>query len=560
MSVGSKTTYQPRDNDDIQALVDANPMAWIICQGPAAFAATPIPVQLRRDEQGRPSLLVGHFARGNPQLAQLAATPDAMVLLMGPHGYVSPSWFDDRTQAPTWNYTCAVFHVTVVLEDEPATITQRLEDLVEAMEAPHSRPWRTAEMGARYASLSRGVVGFHAPIHEVRASFKLGQDERDDVFADILAGLDAGGERALVSWMERFAGDARLAAVADARQASLAPLRVAGTIPASDRPPLDPGIAQFVRAVVEDGRRLSTGRTLDWPQRRIIAEQSRTPWAQGGPRIPLVREFELPVNAGSVRVRLYDPQPDRVKPALIYVHGGGWSMFSLDTHDRLMREYAHRSGVAVLGVDYALAPEYKYPYALNQVLAALHWLRGKADTLGIDRTRIVLGGDSAGANLALASALVQRDCGQGDSVAGLLLNYGGFDAAVDDESRRRFGTDADMLSSSEIDMYWANYLSDEADRKDPLACPLRAELGGLPPALLIVPECDVLAAQSLEMAQRMRNAGVDVQCEVYVGAVHSFLEAMSTSTVATRAIDDTVTWLRRQLDVTDDCTTNSHPR
>jgi acetyl esterase/lipase/predicted FMN-binding regulatory protein PaiB len=544
MSVGSKATYQPRSNEDIQALVDVSPLAWIVCDGPSAFAATPIPVQLRRDEQGVPTQLVGHFARGNPQLAQLAANPDAMVLLMGPQAYVSPSWFDDRTQAPTWNYACAVFHVTVVLEDEPGTIAQRLEDLVAAMEAHHVQPWHTGEMGARYASLSRGVVGFHARIHEVRASFKLGQDERDDVFADILAGLDARGEHELVSWMERFAGPARLAAVADARKASSAPLRVAGTIPAADRPPLDPQIEHFVKTVVEDSRRLSAGRVLDWPRRRIVAEQSRTPWAQGGPRIPLVREFELPANDATVRVRLYDPRPAEVKPALVYIHGGGWSMFSLDTHDRLMREYAHRSGVAVLGIDYALAPEHKYPYALHQVIAALHWLLAQADTLGIDGGRIALGGDSAGANLAMATALSQRDAGQGDTIAGLLLNYGGFDVEVDAESRRRFGTDADMLSSAEIDMFWSNYLATDTDRDDPLACPLKADLKGLPPALLVVPECDVLAAQSLAMSERLRGAGVQVQCEIYPGAVHSFLEAMSASAVAMRAIDDTATWLR----------------
>ncbi|MBB6244921.1 alpha/beta hydrolase fold domain-containing protein [Rhodanobacter sp. MP1X3] len=547
MSVGSKAIYQPRDNGDIQALVDANPLAWIICGSPSAFAVTPIPVQLRCDDDGRPNMLVGHFARGNPQLAQLAATPDALVLLMGPQSYVSPSWFDDRTQAPTWNYACAVFHVHVVLEDEPATVAQRLDDLVMAMESNHTWPWSSSEMGARYTSLSRGVVGFHAPIHEVRASFKLGQDERDDVFADILAGLDTRGEHDLVSWMEHFAGPVRLDVVAAARKGSNAPLRIAGAVPASDRPPLDPQIEHFVRAVTEDNRRLSVDRTLDWPQRRIIAEQSRTPWAQGGPRIPLVREFELPLDTGPLRVRLYDPSPASVKPVLIYIHGGGWSMFSLDTHDRLMREYAHRAGVAVLGVDYALAPEYKYPYALHQVLGALHWLLAEADALGIDGGRVALGGDSAGANLALATALVQREAGQGDTIAGLLLNYGGFDATVDAESRRRFGTGADMLSSAEIDMFWLNYLRDDADQQDPLACPLKANLGGLPPSLLIVPECDVLAAQSLAMDERMREAGVDVQCKIYQGAVHSFLEAMSTSTVANRAIEDTATWLRQRL-------------
>jgi acetyl esterase len=142
---------------------------------------------------------------------------------------------------------------------------------------------------------------------------------------------------------------------------------------------------------------------------------------------------------------------------------------------------------------------------------------------------------------------VQRETGQSESIAALLLNYGGFDVEVDAESRRRFGTAADMLSSDEIDMFWSNYLRDAADRDDPLACPLRADLTGLPPALLIIPECDVLAAQSAAMHRRMLAAGVDVQSNTYPGAVHSFLEAMSISLLAMQAIDDAAGWLRNQL-------------
>lgn len=547
MSVGSKAIFQARGNGDIKALVDAHPLAWIICGAPSDLAATPIPVQLRCDDDGRPSMLVGHFARGNPQLKQLAETPDAMVLLMGPHAYVSPSWFDDRTQAPTWNYACAAFHVRVVLEDEPAIIARRLDDLVEAMESAHAQPWHGGEMGPRYASLSRGVVGFHANILDMAASFKLGQDERDDVFADILAGLEASGAHELVAWMDRFAGPVRLESIAGMRASSRAPQRVAGTIPASDRPALEPALERFVQVINEDTRRLSAGRTLDWSTRRLIAEQSRTPWAMGGPRIPVTREFEVAAENGTVRVRLYDPSGDTSQPLLIYLHGGGWSLFSLDTHDRLMREYAKRAGVAVLGVDYALAPEYKYPHALIQIDGVLNWLRVDAAALGIDPGRIVLGGDSAGANLALATVLRQRDQGTGAGIVGLLLNYGGFDVGVDAESKRRFGTSADMLSASEMEQFWSNYLRNDADAQDPLACPLKADLAGLPPTLLVVPECDVLAAQSVAMHERMREAGLDVQCAVYPHAMHSFLEAMSVSSVAMQAIEDSCVWLRRYL-------------
>lgn len=231
LSIGTKKIYQPRDNSDIKALVDAFPLALIVCGKPSDMAVTPIPVQLRCDETGRPDMLVGHFARSNPQLQQLRNNPEALVLMLGPQAYVSPSWFDDRSMAPTWNYTSLAFHVTMVLEDDPATIRKRIEDLVTAMEAQHHKPWQIDDMGERFAKLASHVVGFHAPIHEVRASFKLGQDERDDVFPDILAGLDASGKRDVVTWMERLAGAERLAAVAPAREASGAPERVAGVSP-----------------------------------------------------------------------------------------------------------------------------------------------------------------------------------------------------------------------------------------------------------------------------------------------------------------------------------------
>ncbi|TLY49807.1 MAG: alpha/beta hydrolase, partial [Gammaproteobacteria bacterium] len=115
------------------------------------------------------------------------------------------------------------------------------------------------------------------------------------------------------------------------------------------------------------------------------------------------RELQVPFGASSVRIRVYDPGiPGTAapRPALIYMHGGGWMIFSLDTHDRVMREYAARSGLMVIGVDYALAPEARFPTALEQVTAVTRWLlAGHGAALGVDPARIVLGGDSAGGNL-----------------------------------------------------------------------------------------------------------------------------------------------------------------
>jgi acetyl esterase len=258
-------------------------------------------------------------------------------------------------------------------------------------------------------------------------------------------------------------------------------------------------------------------------------------------------EWLVPAGAGAVRVRCHDPGPAGRKPALVYLHGGGWTLFSLDTHDRLMRELAARAGVAVVGVDYALSPEAKYPTALEQVVAVARFLSERGGELGVEEARVALGGDSAGANLALATSLRLRDEGEGGRVRALLLAYGVYQRWSSPRARERFGGDGYMLGSDEMDRFWRNYLRSDHDLLDPLVCPINAELGGLPPALLVVPECDLLTEQSLAMAERLLAAGVPTTLERYPGATHSFLEAVSIAPLADRALADAAAWLRREL-------------
>ncbi len=311
--------------------------------------------------------------------------------------------------------------------------------------------------------------------------------------------------------------------------------------------PLDPDIKRFVDSVSGESRRLIAGRQLGWPELRGIFEQARLPWRQGGPEMARTQEVVADTAAGPVRLRIHDPDPGRAKPTLVYLHGGGWTIFSLDTHDRLMREYAHRGGLAVVGVDYALAPEVRYPVALEQCIAVVRWLERHAESLGLDAGRLALGGDSAGASLSFGTALRLRDAGETGRVGALLANYGGFSPDCSDVARSRYGAPGDMLTSDEIDMFWHNYLRVPADRIDPYAVPLLAPLQGLPPAFLAIAECDVLAEQNLQMAGRLLAAKVPVEVEVYAGAPHSFLEAMSVSETARRGIQDGADWLRRTL-------------
>jgi acetyl esterase len=307
---------------------------------------------------------------------------------------------------------------------------------------------------------------------------------------------------------------------------------------------LEPEIRRFVQKTSEDYRRFAGEGPLTPAQSRHVAERVREPWRQGGPQMAWTREHHVPSRRGPVRVRVYTPVAEPDGAALVYIHGGGWMIFSLDTHDRLMREYAARAGVIVVGVDYALSPEAKFPVAHEQCVDVLLWLADHGRDLGIDPQRIAAGGDSAGGNLAIGAALALRDAGRAALVRALLLNYASFGGDFTEEYHARYGGPGYMLSSDEVTRFISNYLDRPEDRADPRVRIVDAELAGLPPTFLAIPECDLLSCQSLEMAPRFRAAGVPLRAEIYRGATHSFLEAMSISKVANQALDDEAAWLR----------------
>jgi acetyl esterase len=311
-------------------------------------------------------------------------------------------------------------------------------------------------------------------------------------------------------------------------------------------PELDPEISIFVERMSKAWAEHPPFTSLPIEEARRIAEEVRAPWRADGPQMARTIEHSVPVSSGLLRVRLYDRGVRLPAPALIYLHGGGFILFSIDTHDRLMREYAAAGDFAVLGVDYPLSPEARYPIALDQIVELVDWLHaGGAETLGVDASRLAIGGDSAGANLSVAAALRLRDRGASGYLKGLLLNYGAFAMDCSDEAEARYGGPDAVLQRAEMNHYYESYLgADGVAEPDPYAAPLLADLAGLPPAFLAIPECDILAEQSYEMADRMARAGVDVTSIVYRGATHSFLEAMSVAKVARRAIEDGAAWVK----------------
>jgi acetyl esterase len=259
--------------------------------------------------------------------------------------------------------------------------------------------------------------------------------------------------------------------------------------------------------------------------------------------------------AGAVRARIYFPTDSRPAPALIYFHGGGWTLLGIGTHDRIMREYAVRSGWAVVGVEFPSAPETPFPGALDTCLAAIAALAADPGSYGLAR-RFALAGDSSGANLALAAAIALRDAGRA-TVSALVLNYGVYDHDLTRRSYLAYGKPPLTLSAERMAWFWDNYCPGLKDRQHPLASPLHADLTGLPPVRLVTAGQDVLRDENLAMAVRLAEAGNAVSLDHYPHAPHAFLEAIALSTMAARAIGGAAGWLN---DVFADETIGSNKR
>jgi len=201
----SGDAFQPRSDQDVLRLLREQPLGWLICASGAAFRASAIPFRPRLDPAGTLVGLWGHLARSNPQVELLRRESRAEILILGANGYISPSWMADRTQAPTWNYASVQFLANIAFIEDDAGLERVLRDLIGAMEAGRPKAWNIEDMGERYARLAQRIVAFEADIMEIRPKFKLGQDERRDVFADIMTGLHATEADELRQWMADFA-------------------------------------------------------------------------------------------------------------------------------------------------------------------------------------------------------------------------------------------------------------------------------------------------------------------------------------------------------------------
>ncbi len=279
----------------------------------------------------------------------------------------------------------------------------------------------------------------------------------------------------------------------------------------------------------------------------IRAAMGQSPFDSGAlPPLASVEDRAIPGPAGPLRVRVYAPEGSGPRPGLVFFHGGGFVLCSLDTHDGQCRSLAHASGCVVVSVDYRLAPEHRFPAAPEDCWAATKWVAEQAADFGIDPARLAVGGDSAGGNLAAVTALMARDRG-GPALRFQLMIYPVTDCSFETGSYRD-NAEGYFLTTGMMRWFWEQYLVDPAQADEPYASPLRArDLAGLPPGLCITAEYDPLRDEGEAYAERLRKAGVEVATSRYAGVFHGFFGMGAMLDPAGRAVAEAGSALRAAL-------------
>ncbi len=238
----------------------------------------------------------------------------------------------------------------------------------------------------------------------------------------------------------------------------------------------------------------------------------------------------IPGPAGEIPVRIYWPnmagQAETARPAIVYYHGGGHVIGSLDTHDLVARNLCGGAEAVVVSVDYRMGPEHRFPAAVDDSMAALDWVHANAASLGADPGRLGVHGDSAGANLAAVVAILARDRG-GPTLRLQSLVYPVADFRMGSESYQKYATGCGVLTADAMKWFRGHYLRTMDDALDWRASPLLApSLAGVAPAIVIAAECDVLHDEGLAYAERLKEAGVAVEYKRYAGMIHAFFGMM----------------------------------
>jgi acetyl esterase len=304
---------------------------------------------------------------------------------------------------------------------------------------------------------------------------------------------------------------------------------------------LHPDVRAVLATLEEDGG--PPLETLPVAEARRLAAEALKP-DEGEPEpVGTIRDLRIPGPVGEIPVRVYTPEGNGPFPGLVYFHGGGWVLCDLDTHDVVCRAIARRAPAVVVAVDYRLAPEHKFPAAVEDAFAATRWVSQNATRLNIDRRRIAVGGDSAGGNISAVVSLKSRQ--SGPNIALQVLVYPVTNLSSFDTTSYREFAEGYHLTRSEMEWFRREYLSNPEQAADPDASPLLApDVSGAPPALVITAECDLLRDEGEAYAERLRQEGVPLTLTRYPGMIHPFFSLSGAIRDAVKALDQVADAIR----------------
>lgn len=315
------------------------------------------------------------------------------------------------------------------------------------------------------------------------------------------------------------------------------------TVPAKSAVTLDPAVETLLASIKSQG-------FPGWAY--LTIEQSRSmlagmrPLAGEPERVAHVQDLLIP-GSPDIPARLYVPDGDRPVPIVVYFHPGGWALGTYEDIDTPVRALVNRSGCAVLSVNYRLAPEHKYPAAVDDAYAAVKWASRNGEQYGFDGQRLAVMGDSAGATLATVASMRARD-ENGPKIRLQVMVYPLLDHDYETDSYRQFGSSWGVLTRTDVTWFHCHYVSHPDELDLPYVCPLRcSDLTRLPEAFIIVPEADPLRDEGLRYAERLRQAGVPTQATMYPGMVHGFWLLGGVIPQALTAIDEAANVLRSRL-------------
>lgn len=304
--------------------------------------------------------------------------------------------------------------------------------------------------------------------------------------------------------------------------------------------PVDPQI----QALLDMGTGVPATNTLSVPEARAQYE-ARIPLMAPAAAIGSVDQRTIPGPGGDLALRIYTPQGDGPFPVLVFFHGSGFVLCSLDTHDGMCRNLCAGGQCIVVSVDYRLAPEHKFPAGLDDCVFATRWVAEHAAELTGDPAQIAIGGDSAGGNMAAAAALRLRDEG-GPPLRGQLLVYPVTDYHTPGTPSYQQNAEGYGLTRDTMHWFWDHYLKTPSDAANPLASPLRAhDLGRLPPALVVTAEYDPLRDEGELYAARLREAGTPATTSRWDGMNHGFFFWAGRVDKAGEAMAESCRWLRQ---------------